>query len=285
MKLYFAGNLVGFETPVYDWGVRNRLLTFADKDNWAKDAFGAWIENPEGYPNASIFLDSGAFSAWSRGATLSVPAYCHYIHQHEPRLDLYCNLDVIGDWKGSARNLDKMLANGLKPVAVFHRGSPWNELHRLANLGLPLALGGLVGKGKSVTAGNIQQYLDQCWTRLREHWPLRVHVFGIVAQWVLERYPWYSADSSTALVSAGLGRVQAWIKGQVITDNWVLQAQKTLNGRIVDKVAKNRATNGSAHLGRREHNVKCQVALERHATDLWTERGVTWDGANYTGSV
>lgn len=284
MRLYFAGNLVGFEKPVYDWGVRNRLLTFADKDTWAKNAFGAWIED-EGYDNASVFLDSGAFSAWSRGAVLSVPAYCTYIHQHINRLDIYANLDVIGDWRGSARNLDKMLADGLQPMAVFHKNSPWNELHRLASLGLPLALGGLVGRGKSVTAGNIQVYLDQCWARLRHHWPIRVHVFGVVAQWVLERYPWFSADSSTALVSAGMGRVQRWHGGHVVTDNWVNYARRTLSGDLVDGVAVNRAKNGSAHLGRRCHNVQAQLKLERHVTDLWTSRGVTWSGDAYTGSL
>ncbi len=284
MKLYFAGNLVGFEKPVYDWGVRNRLLTFADKDNWAKDAFGAWIQDLS-YQNVSVFLDSGAFSAWSRGAVLSMPTYCDYIKQHSARLDIYANIDVIGDWRGSARNLDKMLTEGLKPMAVFHKGSPWDELHRLSNLGLPLALGGLVGKGKSVTAGNIQGYLDQCWSRLRHHWPIRVHVFGVVAQWVLERYPWFSADSSTALVSAGMGRVQQWVKGHVQTDNWIVHAKKTLNGRLVDGVALDRAKNGSAHLGRRAHNVLAQLAMERHVTDLWTSRGVMWQGDNYTGTL
>jgi hypothetical protein len=286
VKLYFAGLIVGegAESLVYSWRAHNRLLSFADKDNWAKDSFNLLVHN-EPPPGVSLFLDSGAFSAWSRGAVLNMGDYCRYIHQYEPRFATYCNLDVIGDWRGSARNLDKMLADGLKPMAVFHKGSPWDELHRLASLGLPLALGGLVGKGKSVTAGNIQIYLDACWARLKDHWPIRVHVFGVVAQWVLERYPWFSADSSTALVSAGMGRVQQWVNGHVQTDNWILYAQRTLNGGLVDGVALNKAKNGSAHLGRREHNVQCQLALERHVTDLWTSRGVTWDGDNYTGSL
>lgn len=277
MKLYFAGNLVGQggETPTYDWGVRNRLLTFADRDTWAKYAFELWIQGRQ-REGTSVFLDSGAFSAWSRGALLDIGAYCRYIHQYAGVLDVYANLDVIGDWRGSARNLDKMLAAGLRPIAVFHKGSPWNELDRLASLGLPLALGGLVGKGRSVTASNIQTYLDMCWRRLRYHWPIKVHIFGIVAQWVLERYPWYSADSSTALVSAGMGRVQRWVNGYVRTDNWISLAQKTLDGSLVDGVATNRAKNGSAHLGRREYNVQCQLSLERHVTALWDSRGVGW---------
>jgi hypothetical protein len=285
MKLYFACNLVGCEQLVYGWGVRSRLLTFADRETWAKDAFKLWIEGPAP-EDSSVFLDSGAFSAWSRGALLDVGAYCHYIHQYANALDIYANLDVIGDWRGSAKNLDKMLTNGLRPMAVFHKGSPWNELDRLASLGLPLALGGLVGKGKSVTAGNIQAYLDMCWRRLHYHWPIKVHVFGVVAQWVLERYPWFSADSSTALVSAGMGRVQQWVNGHVSTDNWILYAKRTLNGRLVDGVAINKAKNGSAHLGRREHNVQCQLALEKHVTNLWESRGVTWDsGGTYTGRL
>ncbi len=288
MKLYFAGNIVGkSEVLGYQWGLRNRLMSFADKDTWGKEVFALWIEGEEVYKDGSVFLDSGAFGAWSRGAVLSVPAYCEYIHRYHNRLDLYANLDVIGDWRGSARNLDLMLANGLQPMAVFHKGSPWAELHRLASLGLPLALGGLVGGGKSVTAGNIQAYLDGCWARLRQYWPIRVHVFGIVAQWVLERYPWFSADSSTAIVSGGLGRVQWWEKGRITTDSWINYTRRTLDGRLADGVALDRSENKvqSAHLGRRCFNVQAQLQLERHVTDLWTSRGVTWDGDKFTGTL
>lgn len=283
MRLYFAGNISFGEQQdlTYGWGIRNRLLTFADKETWAKTEFQEWVH--QGYPDASVFLDSGAFSAWSRGAVLDMGRYCDYIREQGPKVDIYANLDVIGDWKGSARNLDRMLDQGLKPMAVFHKGSPWNELTRLAGLGLPLALGGLVGKGKSVTAGNIQTYLDACWARLRNHWPIRVHVFGVVAQWVLERYPWFSADSSTAIVSGGMGRVQHWVDGRVGTDGWIPYAQQTLDGSVVDGVALDKAGNGSAHLGRRKHNVDCQLELQRHITDLWTKRGVAWDQHTYIG--
>jgi len=285
MYLYFAGSLVGFENQVHSWGVRNRLLTFADRDGWAKDAFAVWIENPE-VVEGRVFLDSGAFSAWNREAIINIKQYCRYIQRYDSRLVAYANLDVIGNWRGSARNFDIMKSEGLSPMAVFHRGSPWSELHRLAGLTDYLALGGLVGGGKSVTAGNIQLYLDQCWAHLREHWPIRVHVFGIIAQWVLERYPWFSADSSTALVSAGMGRVQRWTGGHIVTDNWINLARKTLNGRLVDGVAIGRAKGGSAHLGRRCYNVQCQLAFERHINRLWLDRGVSWDSQNvYTGTL
>lgn len=271
------------EPALYRAGVRHKLLSYADVDTWGKDAFKFWIHSAP--PDARVFFDSGAFSAWSRGATIDIRQYIAFVKEYRHNLGDYANLDVIGDWKRSARNLDVLLSEGLQPTAVFHRGSPWNELDRLASLGLPVALGGLVGRGRSQSATAIKPYLDECWSHLKHHWPVRVHVLGIVSQWVLERYPWFSADSSTAIVTAGLGKVRWWEDGRSLSDNYISRAKRVLDGSILDHVATDRATNGSAHMGRRLYALKAQLSLEQHVTALWAARGISWDGDRYTGTL
>ena len=280
MRLYFAGNVKqeGSHEADAAQGVANRLLTFADIDDWAEEAFRFWVEN--GPADVSVFLDSGAFGAYMRGATIDLERYCDYIREHEAALSCYAALDVIKDWRATQRNLDVMLGKGLEPIPTFHRGSPWEVLDDLARSFPYIALGGMVGGGKhdALTPESSGPYLDECFRRLRRHWPVRVHLFGVVAQWVLERYPLYSADSATAIVGAGMGRVSRFRGGALKSRPWAEDVRETLDGVVADGIGRTEGKSKSAHAGRRRRNIEAMLALERYVTDLWVSRGVVWDG-------
>lgn len=291
MRLYFAGNVKpsagddAHRVTAAD-GVRNRLLTFADIDDWAREGFNFWMgEQPE---NANVFLDSGAFGAYTRGAVIDLGRYCDYILEHESALACYAALDVIKDWRGTQRNLDLMLARGLRPVPCFHRGSPWEVLDEVVSTHPYIALGGLVGgspgsaKHDSLTVESLSPYLDECFRRLERHWPVKVHIFGVVAQWVLERYPFYSADSASAIMGAGMGRVQRFSGRDMAlrSRGWADDVEATWDGEVADGVGRVAAADGksaSAHAGRRRRNIEAVLRLEREITELWDARGIKWD--------
>lgn len=273
MKLYFAGNVTTAEQETElctKAGIQYRLLSFADIDSWGKDAFGFWTSERAPMP---FFLDSGAFGALTRGATIDLKRYCEYIKSHAARLYPYACLDVIGDWRGSAINYDTMLGEGLDPVPTYHMGSPEHEFHRLLRMADYIALGGVVG----ATRETMQPWLDQCWRILRDYWPKKVHVFGVMAQWALERYPFYSADSSSALVGAGMGRVSVWEQAKVTAIGWQEYGQKYYDGLVMDGVSRVQAKGGSAHRGRSYLNIRTQLTLQRHVTDVWRLRGIDWE--------
>ena len=77
---------------------------------------------------AQVFLDSGAFSAWNMGATISLPGYCKYIQENEDiiRKDdgviMASVLDGIGDPLQTWRNQNEMEARGVTPLPCFHFG-------------------------------------------------------------------------------------------------------------------------------------------------------------------
>lgn len=272
MRLYFAGNVTTTDhevSLVKDAKVIYRLLSFADLDSWARNAFDYWTgdEAPEPF-----FLDSGAFGALTRGATIDLPRYCEYIKEHDDHLYPYACLDVIGDWKGSAKNYDFMLEQDLSPVPTYHMGSPDHELRRLLDMTDYIALGGVVG----ATQLTMQPWLDSCWRVIQEFWPKKIHVFGVMAQWALERYPFYSADSSSALVGAGMGRVSIWSNAKMTAHSWADYGKKYMDGHVVDHVSTARAKAGSAHRGRAHYNVRAQLSLQQHITDVWEARGITW---------
>ena len=293
LRLYFAGNVKpsaadDAHRACYADGVRSRLQTFADVDDWAREGFAFWVERGEA-PCASVFLDSGAFGAMTRGATIDLGRYCDYIRQYEHALACYASLDVIGDWRATARNLDAMLARGLRPVPTFHRGSPWEVLDELAAAHPYIALGGMVGIGGTrgtTDADSLRPHLDRCWEIVARHWPVKVHVFGIATQWVLERYPFYSADSASAIMGAGMGRVQRFglndhdvaptVSGVVRSRGWPEDALEAWDGLVADGVGRTEGKSLSAHAGRRRRNIEAQLALERYLTDLWARRGVAW---------
>lgn len=284
LRLYLAGiaKQVGADGVDAAAGVTNRLLTFADIDDWAKEAFAFWIT---GRPTrVSVFLDSGAFGAYTRGAVIDLGRYCRYIEEHQAALSCYAALDVIKDWRATARNLDVMEARGLRPVPTFHRGSPWEELERLASSHPYVALGGLVGgdgkRGSSFTEDALRPYLDRCWKVFERYWPIRVHVFGVTVQWVLERYPFYSADSASAIMGAGMGRVSVFERGRMASGRWQDYAWATADGVVVDGVGRTEGKSKSAHAGRRRRNVEAVLVFERYLTDLWAARGVVWEDGN-----
>lgn len=274
VKLFFAGNVTTAEQETAlstIAGIQHRLLSFADIDSWGKDAFAYWTSERAPQP---FFLDSGAFGALTRGATIDIDRYSEYIRQHEAHLSPYACLDVIGDWRGSARNYDTMLGKGLHPVPTYHMGSPEHELRRLCGMADYIALGGVVG----ATRETMKPWLDKCWRVLRDYFPIKVHVFGVMAQWALERYPWYSADSSSALVGAGMGRVSQFVDCKVVSMGWLEYGQKFYDGLVMDGISEYQSKKGgSAHRGRSILNVKTQLQLQRHVTDVWRMRGITWE--------
>jgi hypothetical protein len=95
----------------------------------------------------NVILDSGAFSAWSRGEVLDIDAYIAFIFANAEHVDHYVNLDVIPgsfgvvpsptEVEASARqswdNLLYMEAHGLKPMPVFHMGEDFEWLRRIVN--------------------------------------------------------------------------------------------------------------------------------------------------------
>src|SRR4051812_44347063 len=84
----------------------------------------------------SILLDSGAYSAWTKGVVIDLPSYIQFIKKHRRMLAGYVNLDVIPGQDGrrphdreqieaaaraSYRNLQLMRDAGLTPIPVFHQ--------------------------------------------------------------------------------------------------------------------------------------------------------------------
>lgn len=162
---------------------------------------------------AKIFLDSGAFSAHTLGVQLDVGVYCDYILRNMDILRVEDNalmasvLDGIGDPLQTYRNQLEMEARGVRPLPCFHYGEDERYLeYYLANYDY-ITIGGMVGKTKE----QLITWLDRIWDRFvidGSGTPrAKLHGFGITTISIMERYPWYSCDSSSWIQGAAFGTI------------------------------------------------------------------------------
>lgn len=156
----------------------------------------------------NIFLDSGAFSAYTKGVEIKLDDYIAFIKKYMKYITVYANLDVIGDAEATLKNQKLMEKAGLKPLPTYHFGEDIKYLEYYLKHYDYIALGGIAVKR---TKGALVAWLDQCFDRIcpaPERTPrIKVHGFGITAVGVMLRYPWYSVDSTAWIKSSRMGMI------------------------------------------------------------------------------
>lgn len=144
----------------------------------------------------NLFLDSGAYSAQSQGKPINLKDYIAYIKEHRSLINIYANLDVIGNWEASWENQKIMEQQGLFPLPVYHLEDPIHCLYKCLEYE-GFALGGMAGAS---TPARIE-FLDKCWEIIcdtKDNLPKsKVHGFGMSSPKLMRRYPWFSVDSSS----------------------------------------------------------------------------------------
>ena len=158
-----------------------------------------------------LFLDSGAFSAWTQKVEINIQDYITFIKTHENVIDVYANLDVIGSPEKTWENQLIMEKAGLLPLPVYH--TPFENpkwLRRYLDRGYDyIALGGMAGG--AVSKQQITKQLDSVFFDQlcdQKGMPkVKVHGFGLTALSILLRYPWYSVDSTSWVVTGRMGSI------------------------------------------------------------------------------
>lgn len=146
-------------------------------------------------PNLNIIGDSGAFSAKTQGATITLEALSAWGRKWSHRLAWVAALDVIGDPDRTYRNWYEMVnRQGVKAVPTIHFGTEPAELDRYADEGVDfVGLGGLVG----VPTKRQMRWLIQVFKYARANHPgMRFHGWGCTS---IPHYdlPFYSVDSTS----------------------------------------------------------------------------------------
>ena len=219
-----------------------------------------WIdklkENPQS--NCKLFIDSGAFSAWTKGKQIDVDEYTDFINTYKDNLTVCASVDTI---PGAPRTsevaspeqvreaAEKTWENFLymrskmddvdKLLYTFHAGEPWEFLERALNYRDEhgpinyLALGGLVGKNEKV----LLSFLDKAFNYIKasDNKNLKVHAFGMTRLNYLEEFPFTSADSTSWLQTANFGSIMINGKSICLSDRKLLDDDNLINKNVAIK--------------------------------------------------
>lgn len=211
----------------------NMLFNYIDGKN-ATDAYKTNIKP------GKLFIDSGAYSAWTRGAEIDVDEYITWINERADYIDLFGQVDVIPGDKIHGATMQQVIEAAEKTwenylymrervkyperlLYTFHVGEPIKYLERAlewkdekGNLIPYIALGGMVGKPKPIR----QSFLDQCFRVIRKssNPQVKVHVFGMTDFSLLANYPITSADSTSWIMTGATGGIMTDVGVITVSD-------------------------------------------------------------------
>ena len=150
-----------------------------------------------------VFLDSGAFSAFTKGISVDLKTYCRYIKANDDIIEqvdgILCAsvLDGIGDPQKTFDNQLAMEREGVKPLPCFHYGEDERYLEWYVAHYDYITLGGMV----PISTSQLHHWLDRLWSKYLTDGSgrprLRVHGFGLTTPELMRKYPWFSVDSSS----------------------------------------------------------------------------------------
>ena len=224
MQLYFAG-AEAFADIVFSEPGNLLMSYYYVKQRFSK--FVPLLENKS--PDKKLFIDSGAFTAWTKGKEIDADEYIAFINQYSDHIDLYGQIDVIpGDIvKGYTaaqvvEAAEKTWANYLymrqrmkNPdglLYTFHVGEPYAYLEQALNWKdadgkqIPyIAFGGMVGKPVPTK----KAFLDKCFRIIKNssNPNVKVHAFGMTSIDILSQYPITSADSTSWIMTGANGGI------------------------------------------------------------------------------
>ncbi len=227
-----------------------------------------------------LLIDSGAFTAWTKGKAVDIEEYIRFAKRtmaSYPCEAHVINLDVIPGRFGvpptkeekreSAErgwaNYERLRAAGLPVIHVFHMGEDFEWLHRLK------ASSDYIGISPANDASVKARiaWLAKVFSIIKTD--VRAHAFGFTALSALTRFPFFSADSSS------------WNSAQRYGTTAVYRDLKTTHIAKRDcRKLQMRGFDGERCFGdkylRMDICVRGMLDMERDVTRLWEARGIVW---------
>jgi len=261
MHLHMAGKAApGARFPIRELiypEIEKRLDSFADPE----EAERARISKA----GCRVLIDSGAFTAFTQGKQIRPQDYAAWAIDFRKRWGRklswlrFFNLDVIGDQDASWQNQTILEHLGLDVIPVVTHGADIKHVERALADYEYFALGGLVPLARKKT--ELQAWLDHVFRPVVKKFKQtgvmpKVHLLGVSQQFVLERYPAYSCDSSSWVTVLRFGHTDAIRK-----EGKVPHAKK----------------HPEINIFALRQEIRRFKDMEEKMTALWTRRGVRFE--------
>lgn len=162
--------------------------------------------------NQRIFLDSGAFTMFTKGVNVDLKQYADFIQKYDRLIEIASSLDAIGRGEEYAQksydNFKTLLSYGAKVQPVHHARDPDHWLQRYIDEGHDyIFLGGMVAESSVF----LREWLDHIWEKFLTNPDgtpkVKIHGFGLTTLDLMLRYPWYSVDSTSWVLKSRYGMI------------------------------------------------------------------------------
>jgi hypothetical protein len=163
-------------------------------------------------------VDSGAFSAWSKGVQVSLNPYIFWLLCNEGYIGHYFNRDVIAGENGrrercrhkieqaaaqSYFNFRRMKRARLNPIPVFHQNERFFWLRRYLDEGAQyIALAPFHATRPEGIA-----WLRDAFALVANYPNVKVHGLGVMSHFAVCKFPFYSVDAATWLRGGSRGQI------------------------------------------------------------------------------
>lgn len=158
----------------------------------------------------TIFLDSGAFSMFTKGAEISLEAYASFVQKNADCFHTVANLDDLHrneqkSWDNQ-KTMERLLPNTfILPCFHTHEDPKW--LKKYIDNYEYIALGGMVVETKQSMIRWLDDIFDKYLVDKKGRARVKVHGFGMTNFDIASRYPWYSVDSTGWIIAARHGLI------------------------------------------------------------------------------
>lgn len=226
-NLYFAGSLNKvFEEDLKDKGANRLASQLLDRN-----VIEGWIAGRgEGRCKGRLLIDSGAFSAHTRDAEVDVDAYIDFLNRIDPYVHVCAQVDKIPgkfrtpktrqeleeapelSWQNYLYMRPK-LKSPEKLLPIFHQGEDYKWLHNILDWRDPET--GAKVEYMGISPANDQpvkekiKFIEKCFNIIKKssNPDIKTHAFGMTSLYVLEMYPFTSADSTSWLLNGANGSI------------------------------------------------------------------------------
>lgn len=179
-----------------------------------------WIDHKK-----PIFLDSGAYSAHTKGIEIDVDEYIEYINERDEYLTCYAQLDTIPGKFGEPKTPEQLaeapektwenylymydkVKSPEKLMPIFHQGEDFKHLRRMLEHKPKVQYMG-ISPANDVSTPRKATWIGECFDIIKSssNPDVKTHAFGMTSLPLLEQFPFYSADSTSWLMTGSTGSI------------------------------------------------------------------------------
>ena len=221
--LYFAGSQ---NEICENWMLNNNCCRLQSQIN-DRRTIQKWVETEK---HGKLFIDSGAYTAYTKQTEVNVDEYIDYVNGIDQGLTLFAQVDKIPGKHGQEKTLqdiqeapilswenylymrEKVISPD-KLLPIFHRRESWKYLEQMLETTF---------NGKHIPYIGIAATTDSS-TKEKEEWfnkvfhvirnssnpNVKTHAFGMTSLKLLENFPFTSADSTGWIMTGANGAIMS----------------------------------------------------------------------------